>query len=91
MAVTRSGHYCLVPYLTREDDTCTVIYGTALPFILRSAGGPRYYKVVGDAFVASSRDFDWEAGELPHRWSRGDCANQDWLDWGLEEEDIWLC
>lgn len=90
VAVTRRGYYCLVPSLSQEGDICAVIFETSLPFILRGAGRSRYYKVVGDTFV-TSRQVDWEAGEVPYRVGSGIGANEDWLDMGLEEEDIWLC
>lgn len=91
IAVTRRGYYCLVPGLAREGDTCAVIFGTILPFVLRGTGRPHYYKVVGDAFFTSSRKVNWEAGYSPYMMGSGYRANEDWLDWGLKEQDIWLC
>ncbi|KAK7743836.1 hypothetical protein SLS53_003855 [Cytospora paraplurivora] len=92
VAITRRGYYCLVPGVTRVGDTCAVLFGTTTPFILRSAGRQNYHKVVGDAFITSSREIDVEAGAVsPYRLGSGSNANEDWLDWDLEEEDIWLC
>lgn len=91
VAVTRRGYYCLVPGLARQGDTCALIFGTSMPFILRGAGQPRHYKVVGDAVMTSSREVDWTEKTFPYIVGSGHRANEDWLDWGLEEEDIWLC
>lgn len=93
VAVTERGYYCLVPKLAREGDTCALIFGTAHPFILHSTGSQGYYKVVGDAFMTSSREIDLEACVYPYRVGVDDGVNayEDWQDWALEEEDIWLC
>ncbi|ROW16484.1 hypothetical protein VPNG_02712 [Cytospora leucostoma] len=92
VAVTRRGYYCLVPGTTRVGDTCAVLFGTTTPFILRGAGRQNLHKVVGDAFVTSSRKIDVEAGEVhPYRMGSGTNANEDWRGWGLKEQDIWLC
>ncbi|KUI73226.1 Heterokaryon incompatibility protein 6, OR allele [Cytospora mali] len=87
IAVTQRGYYCLVPGLACEGDTCAVISGTNGPFILRNTGRHHYYKVVGETFVVSRQEVDIELGERPD--SVGD--GQDWLDYDLEEEDIYLC
>lgn len=92
VAVTRRGYYCLVSDQAQEGDTCAIIFGTAGPFILRSAGEQDHYKVVGEAFfVTCSRLGDNDAGEYINRVGSGINANEDWLDWGLEEQDIFLC
>lgn len=91
IAVTQRGYYCLVPGLARVGDTCAVIFGTNLPFILRGTGRPYHFKVVGDAFITSNRTVNLEAGYSPYMMGSGYRANEDWLDWGLEEQDIWLC
>lgn len=92
VAVTVRGYYCLVPGVTRVKDSCAVIFGTATPFILRGTEGLNHYKLVGDAFMTSTQAVDMAAGDtLPYRVGRGYDANEDWLNWGLREQDIWLC
>ena len=91
IAVTQRGYYCLVPRLAREGDTCAIIYGTAAPFILRSAGEQDCYKVVGEAFAVSSRKFEDDGFDFPYRVGCGSDANEDWVDWDLDEKDIFLC
>lgn len=88
VAVMRRGYYCLVPALAREGDVSAVVFGTSLPFMLRGAGRPGCYTVVGDAFVVSCEEIEWEVGEKP---CSGYYASEDWMNMDLEEDDIWLC
>lgn len=67
-----------------------MIFGTKLPFILRSTGRSGYYKVVGETFIVSSHRFDDSDG-FPLYMGAGEDAAQDWMEWDLEEQDIMLC
>lgn len=85
--VSGRGYYGLVPRIVREGDVCAIIFGTRSPFILRRTDQAGFYKLVGSALILSK--------ELDHNGYPitldGDKNGADWLDWSLEEEEIFLC
>lgn len=85
--VSDRGHYGLVPSIVREGDVCAIIFGTRSPFILRRTDQAGCYKFVGSALILSK--------VLDHNGYpmglAGDENCADWLNWGLEEEEISLC
>lgn len=82
------GHYGVAPKNTREGDVCAVINGTRLPFVLRKISGSRnHYTVIGAAWI-QSRKCSVTSG-LPMRLG-ADKEYDDWKDWGLCFEDIFL-
>ena len=89
LVLTERGYFGLVPDHAVKGDLCGVIFGTKTPFLLRSTQRSGHYKLVGESFMISARNF--EDGEYPVYMGAGERAHEDWLDWGLEEEDIFLC
>lgn len=88
MALLGRGYYGVTPYNTREGDVCAIISGTRLPFILRKVAGTRnQYTVVGAAWV-QSRKCSAVSG-LPVRLGAAEEC-EDWRDWGLCFEDVFL-
>ena len=75
LAITRRGLYCLVPGVAEEGDMTCILYGTMTPFILRKPAVAGLCRLLGEAFITSSDDTDYD-----------DCS--EWLDLGLEEQDI---
>jgi hypothetical protein len=90
--MTRRGYYGLVPGITMEGDLCCILFGATTPIILRKTERVGYYKLIGDAFFASSRGLN-DDDPYPYRVGSGSDwdANEDWLEWALKEEDIFLC
>lgn len=84
------GYYGIAPQVTRQGDVCAIIYGTRTPFILRKevAGGrENMYKLVGPVHISSK---EWSSRGLPYRLGE-DQHCEDWKDWGLRNQDIYLC
>ncbi|KAI1078188.1 heterokaryon incompatibility protein-domain-containing protein [Whalleya microplaca] len=61
-AVTRKGHFAMVPPTTKLGDTICVLFGGETPYILRDTGVPYEYTFVGEAYVY--RMMNGEALEL---------------------------
>jgi hypothetical protein len=95
IAVTHRGYLAIVPTCTRPGDICSIIFGTRAPFMLRkqsAADSAECYKLVGSAFMVSTRSLRKGAtGATPYRLGTGFDGNEDWLDWGLQEQDIMIC
>lgn len=81
---TTRGLLGLGPGPVREGDVCAVVFGgTQVPFVLRPADG-NLYRVLGEACITSPVLGD--GGEI--RWLG---FAQEWVHWGVKEEDIVLC
>ena len=74
--LTRKGYYSLGPCVAAPWDTCCVIAGATVPFILRRVNGGAEYKLVGEAYVHGLM-----RGEVTDMVRRAE----------LHEEDIVLC
>lgn len=82
------GYYGVALNVTREGDVCAIIFGTRSPFILRKmVGKNHHYNILGPAYVQSKEcsinGYPWRLGE--------DDECEDWRDWDLPTEDIFLC
>lgn len=85
--MSNRGYYGLAPKAVREGDLCCIIFGTRSPFILRRTDLAGHYKLVGSVLLLSR--------ELDHNGYPGvlgsDKKYEDWAEWGLKEEDVFLC
>lgn len=88
VVVTERGYLGLVPEIAREGDLCCLIFGTKAPFIIREAGD--HFKIVGAAHFASNRPLA-EGDPIPYSLGSGYASSEDWLEWGLDEEDLLFC
>jgi hypothetical protein len=85
--VLNRGYYGLAPNAVKEGDVCCIIFGTRSPFILRRTNRAGHYKLVGSVLILSKEP---DHNGYPDILGRGeDC--EDWVKWGLEEENIFLC
>jgi hypothetical protein len=88
--VTKRGYYGLAPPLVCENDVCCVILGGKAPCILRETDGPGQYKLIGDACIPGKALHEHpNGGEVLS--SVGAQGHRDWLEWGAEEQDLFLC
>ncbi|KAH7067481.1 heterokaryon incompatibility protein-domain-containing protein [Paraphoma chrysanthemicola] len=85
--MSNRGYYGLAPKAVRAGDLCCIIFGTRSPFILRRTDVTGHYKLVGSVLILSR--------ELDHNGSPGVLGSskeyEDWAEWGLKEEDVFLC
>ncbi|KAH8896037.1 HET-domain-containing protein [Thozetella sp. PMI_491] len=87
--VTNLGYFGLAPGITQEGDTCSVIFSASTHFILRRADErENYFRLVGEAWIAST------AMDLDYGWGKVACFGSrpkyDWIELGLQEQDIFL-
>ncbi|KAI2613254.1 heterokaryon incompatibility protein-domain-containing protein [Hypoxylon sp. NC1633] len=56
-AITSAGRMVLVPQHTSKGDVVMLVEGCRMPYVFRAQeGGMRYYRVIGEAFVADVMD-----------------------------------
>ena len=85
--LSKRGYYGLAPKCVQEGDVCCIIFGTRSPFILRKTDRAGSYKLVGSVLILSK---ELDRNGYPDTFSGKD-KTQDWAEWGLEEENIFLC
>jgi hypothetical protein len=81
--VTDHGYFGVAPAVAAVGDTCAIIFGSKSTCILRSTDQAEHYKFLGSSFVLGRY---WENSDLEF----GSENNRDWVDWGVEEQDIFL-
>lgn len=89
-AVTKRGFFGLVPSAAAKGDLYSVLFGADTPFVLRPTDFERHYRLVGEGSLVSSQNTG-QHNPFLHRVGSGVRAREDWVDWGLKEEDIFLC
>lgn len=88
LIVTDRGHFGLAPFTTRAGDAVYVVIGAKTAFVLRGTERDHHYRFVGDTYMLSKAapEDDRRFKPLGHNEKF-----DDWISWGLEEEDIRLC
>jgi hypothetical protein len=81
--VTNRGYFGLAPAVAAVGDTCAIIFGSKSTCILRSTNQAEHYKFLGCSYVLGR---NW--GTLDKELGSED--NKDWVDWDVEEQDIFL-
>jgi hypothetical protein len=81
----------LAPLLAREGDMVGIIFGCKTPCVLRKTGQEKHYMYLGATAILGKECSDVEGGGAMYCTMLGEEESKDWVDWGVEEEDIWLC
>jgi hypothetical protein len=92
--ITKRGYIGLAPDVTGEDDLCGIIFGCTSPCMLRGTSSEGHYIFVGSSFMLgkSYGNFsDTDIDRVTFNRCFGVEASKDWLEWDIEEQDIYLC
>jgi hypothetical protein len=91
--LTSRGYMGMAPTSTRAGDVCSIIFGTTNPCILRSIGADEEsrYKLVGATTLQGKACYEVDGGGVSFYDVLGDEDSKDWVEWDVEEQDIWLC
>lgn len=89
LCITVRGYCGLIPGDAQEGDLSCIAFGTKTPCILRKTGTERHYRALGQAFFVSTRAE--EGSVYPSRLGSGPYSHENWLKWGLEDQEILLC
>ena len=81
--LTERGYLGLAGNVAQDGDFVGIIFGTATPFLLRRVGSN--YQILGDAYVESKG-----GGLLGREDGHLFLGGKDWMQWGLEEQDLIL-
>ena len=89
--VTSRGYMGLAPAVAREGDMHGIIFGCEYACILRPTEEPSHYRFLGSAFVLGSTFNQADITGMEGFWSRlGDEYSKEWVNWDVEEQDIYL-
>lgn len=89
--LTTRGYMGLAPRITQEGDTCGIIFGSKMPCILRRAAQENHYKYLGATSLIGKKSSEAEGGGVAFNDILGAEESKDWVEWGVEEQDIYLC
>ncbi len=94
--VTKRGYYGTAPLATQEEDVCCIIIGVNSSFILRRTGKEGYYRVIGGLYLPGNKigysslsATQDEDDKIAYKLGEYDC--NDWVGYGLKEQNIHLC
>lgn len=88
--VTTRGYFGLVPGVAAQGDLCSIVFGTATPFILRKTNLSGHYKLLGESHFVSAGETA-EDDPIPYSLGCGARSREDWLEWDVDEQEIFLC
>jgi hypothetical protein len=88
--LTARGHMGLAPAVVREGALCGIVFGCRTPCILQRTAREKHYKLLGATILMGKESFETEAGDNVF-YILGEDGSKDWLDWDVEEQDIYLC
>lgn len=88
LIVTDRGYFGLAPFTTRAGDAVYVIIGAKLAFVLRGTERDHHYRFVGDTYIMSKAEPEVSQRFMPIGFRQ---KFDDWVSWGLQEEDIFPC
>jgi hypothetical protein len=88
--LTARGYMGLAPAVVREGALCGIVFGCRTPCILQRTARDKHYKFLGGTGLMGKQSFKSGAGTNTFR-ILGTEESKDWVDWDVEEQDIYLC
>lgn len=89
--LTERGYMGLAPAITRESDDIGIIFGCKTPCVLRRTDKEQYYTYNGAIPLAGKDSYQVEGGGITFCDVLGEDESREWVDWDVEEHDIYLC
>jgi hypothetical protein len=90
LILTRRGYIGLAPHVTEKGDIVAIIFGCATPHILRKTGNESQYRLVGSTAIMGKTPVEYQ-GHMFYCRVLGHEESKEWVDWDVEEQDIYLC
>ncbi|KAF2630270.1 hypothetical protein BU25DRAFT_255291 [Macroventuria anomochaeta] len=88
--VTERGYIGLVPDVTQQGNLCGIIFGCSSPCLLRTTSSDDCYAYLGSGFILGKAVLDLDEHGLRFYSCLGVEDSKDWLEWDVEEQDIYL-
>lgn len=85
------GYMGLAPSVVAVGDSCAIIFGCKTPCILRKVDTVGLYTYVGSTpLMGKNRLKTEDADDVVFRTVLGEERCKDWVEWDVEEQDIYL-
>jgi hypothetical protein len=91
IVLTGRGYMGLAPATAQKGDLCGIIFGCTAPCILRRSGDENHFQYLGAAFVVGQHHWKTSDGRVIFNEILGSATSKDWVNWNVEEQDIYLC
>jgi hypothetical protein len=88
--VTNRGYMGLAPVVAQTGDTCGIIFGCHTPCILRKVAQGKHYKFLGGTYLMGKQGYELAGGSVQFVHPLGHDDSKDWVEWDVEEQDIYL-
>lgn len=89
--VTKRGYMGLAPAIARQGDLCGILFGCTTPSILRPTNREDHFKYLGATYILGKAHFFAPNGQAIFLEILGGVDSKDWMEWDVEEQDIYLC
>ncbi|XPS76498.1 hypothetical protein M3J09_008550 [Ascochyta lentis] len=89
--LTERGYMGLGPAIAQEGDMCGIIFGCSMPCILRKTEQSNRYRFIGRCFALGNQTYETLDGYTSCVYTLGSTNSKEWVDWDVEEQDIYLC
>lgn len=91
LVITSRGYMGLGPAVVQEGDLCAIVFGCTMPCALRPTGQENQFQFLGPCFLLGSREYSDQTIRAGCYVMLGSDYSKDWLDWDVDEQDIFLC
>lgn len=81
----------LGPAVAQEGDVYGIIFGCTSPCILRKTNKTNCFQFIGQCYIPGGHSFESWDGHLKYPCLLGAEDSKDWVDWDVEEQNIFLC
>jgi hypothetical protein len=88
--VTERGCYGLAPAVSKEGDSCAIIFGCSCPCLLRESGIYDRYIYLGPSFVLGKKTLDVDGQGIGFYSCLGVEESKEWAEWDVREKTICL-
>jgi len=89
--LTARGYMGLAPGTVSNYDACGIVFGCKTPCILRRADREHHYTFLGATFLVGRKSYDTDVGGIIFCNVLSEEDSKDWVEWDVEEQDIYLC
>lgn len=69
---------------------CAIVFGCRMPCVLRPTDQENQFQFLGPCFLLGNLEYSYDIIGAYYGDILGDEDSKDWVDWDVEEQDIYL-
>ncbi|KAJ8112468.1 hypothetical protein OPT61_g5172 [Boeremia exigua] len=90
LIVSERGYIGMAPAVAQKGDLCAIIFGCSSPCLLRTTGTANNHVYLGSSTIPGKESCDLGENGIGFYSCFGVESSKDWVDWGAEEQSIYL-